>query len=446
MEPCIEAAARALAAGDPLSALNRVALRDDAAALALRGIAMAQMGDMDRARALVRRAARAFSPKASLARARCRLVEAEIALATRKLAGLGQILDDACALFESHGDRANAIYARLLQARHRLLTGAIEQARVDLLAVDPVSLSPALQALHALLQAGIALRQMRAQSARLALNRAASAASKSGIAALSAEVEAQRQILAATAACLNTNGVTRPVSLDEVETLLNARTVVIDGCRHVVQAGNVVVTLARRPMLFALARALGEAWPGDVPRAVLVRRVFRGKAADDSYRARLRVEIGRLRAALRPLAGVRATAAGYVLDPGPTHVRAVPSAMASSATTPVPPSPVHASLGAPSAGREPRSAYAVAVLTPAVETPNDAVLALLADGEAWSSSALALALGVSQRTLQRALDTLATQGRVRPLGRGRARRWTAPLPSDIATNFLLTDAPAAPVA
>jgi len=412
MDPSIEAAARALAAGDPLGALNRVALRDDAPALALRGIAMAQIGDMDRARKLVRRAGRTFGAKAPVAQARCRLVEAEIALATRKLAGLDQALDDAQAVFDAHGDRANALYARLLQARRGLLTGEVEQARAAVLAIDPAAAPPALQAVHALVMAGIALRQIRAKAARLALRRASQAARRSGIATLAAEVDELKQAVDAPAACLLAAGAstgTRPLRLDDVEALLKTPTLIIDGCRHVVQCGSVLVALARRPTLFDLARALGEAWPQDVARAVLVKRVFRGKTADESYRARLRVEIGRLRTALRPLAGIRATAAGYALTTDNSR----------------------------------QAATSVAVLTPPVETPNAGILALLADGEAWSSSALALALGVSQRTLQRALDVLAAQGRARPLGRGRARRWTASRYADITTNFLLTDALAA---
>jgi len=407
MDPSIEAAARALAAGDPLSALNYVALRDDAAALALRGIAMAQIGDMERARALVRRAARAFGAKpavakAKVAQARCRLVEAEIALATRKLAGLDKTLDDAQAVFDAHGDRANALYARLLQARRNLLTGDVEQAQGYVSAIDPASAPPSMRAVHALLLAGIALRQMRAKAARVALRRAAQAAQRSGIATLTAEVDELQRALDAPAACLLADGGTRPLLLDDVEALLKTPALIIDGCRHVVQCGSVSVPLARRPTLFTLVRVLGQAWPADVPRAALVKQLFRGQTADESYRARLRVEIGRLRSALRPLAGIHATAAGYAL-----------------------------------------AADSVVVLMQPVETPNAGILALLADGEAWSSSALALAMGISQRTLQRALDGLAAQGRVRPLGRGRARRWTATRYADITTNFLLTEALAA---
>jgi hypothetical protein len=151
--------------------------------------------------------------------------------------------------------------------------------------------------------------------------------------------------------------------------------------------------------LFALARALGEAWPTDVPRDMLVARAFGAKLADASHRARLRVEVGRLRTVLRPLAGVRATKRGFAL--------------------------------APCRARE------VVVLAPPVEEQHAAVLAFLADGESWSSSALALALGTSQRTVQRALDSLAAAGKVQALGRGRARRWmTPPVPGFTMTLLL----------
>ncbi|HEU5194094.1 MAG TPA: helix-turn-helix domain-containing protein, partial [Methylomirabilota bacterium] len=85
MDTLIAAAAHALAAGDPLGALKRIALRDDAPALALRGIAMAQLGDFVRAKRLLRRAARTFPPSEAVARARCVVAEAEIALVSRDL-------------------------------------------------------------------------------------------------------------------------------------------------------------------------------------------------------------------------------------------------------------------------------------------------------------------------------------------------------------------------
>jgi hypothetical protein len=164
------------------------------------------------------------------------------------------------------------------------------------------------------------------------------------------------------------------------------------------QAGT-VISLARRPVLFALARALGEAWPGDVPRDTLVARAFGLKLADESHRARLRVEVGRLRTMLRRLADVSATKRGFAL--------------------------------APRRGRD------VVVLARPVEEEHATVLALLADGESWASSALALALGTSQRTVQRALDSLATASKVQSFGRGRARRWMTPSVPGFTTTLLL---------
>jgi len=399
MDSLITAAARALAQGDPLGALNRVALRNDPAALALRGIAMAQLGELERARLLVRRAARAFGPKEAVARARCAVAEAEIALAARDLGWPPKALDDARATLERHGDRLNAAQARYLAARRLVLIGRLDEAERLLAALDPASLPPALRAVHGLTEAGIALRRTRARAAGAALARARRAAGEAGIPALAAEVERAASLLTAPAARLIGDGAERPLLLAEVETLLASKALIVDACRHSVRHDGGSVSLARRPVLFALARALGEAWPGDATRAALIARAFGGKAADESHRARLRVEIGRLRAKLRPLAGIEATARGFALAP--------------------------------------RHARACVVLARPVEERHAAVLAFLADGETWSSSALALALGASQRSVQRALDALAVQGKVQSFGRGRTRRWTTPPVPGFATSLLL---------
>src|SRR5437867_3310095 len=299
MDSLIAAAARALAAGDPLAALKRVALRDDAPALALRGIAMAQLGDFVRAKALLRRAARAFGPKEAVARARCVVAEAEVALASRDLGWAAKTLEGARATLEEHGDRVNAAHARYLEVRRLLLIGRIDEAERMLARLRPAPFPPASRTVHELLVAGIALRRLRTQAARVAV-------------------------------------------------------------------------------------------------------AFGSKLVDGSHRARLRVEIGRLRTVLRTVAGVSATKRGFAL--------------------------------APPRGRE------VVVLAPPVEGEYAAVLAFLTDGESWSSSALALALGASQRTVQRALDSLAAAGKVESFGRGRARRWmTPPLPG--FTTTLLLPAP-----
>ncbi|WP_175829665.1 helix-turn-helix domain-containing protein [Burkholderia cepacia] len=399
MDSLITAAARALAAGDALGALNRVALRDDAPALALRGIAMAQLGDFERARTLVRGAARAFGPREAVARARCVVAEAEIALASRDLRWPTRALDAACATLDAHGDRANAAHARYLGVRRLLLVGQLDDAERMLANLDPAPLPAASRAAHELIAAGIAMRRIRTQAARAALVRARAAARDAGIAALTAEIDTAARVLDAPAARLIARGTSRLVQLDEVETLFASNALVVDACRHTVRDARTTVSLARRPVLFVLARALGEAWPADVSRNALVAAAFRAKHADESHRARLRVEIGRLRAVLRSLANIVATPRGFALEP----------------------------LGV----RE------TVVLARPVDDRHAAVLALLADGEAWSSSALALALGASQRTVQRALDVLAEADKVQALGRGRARRWmTPPLPG-FATTLLL---------
>jgi hypothetical protein len=399
MDSLITAAAHALAAGDPLGALNRVALRNDPPALALRGIAMAQLGDLDRAKALVRNAARAFGPEEAVARARCVVAEAEIALASRDLGWPAKALDAARATLERHGDRVNAAHARYLEVRRFLLIGRLDEAERRLAELDPASSAPALRTAHELIAAGIAIRRLQTKTAHAALARAEHAARQAGIPALTAEVKSASRALNTPAARLIARGEERPLLLEGVEALLASRALVVDACRYVVRDARAAVSLARRPVLFALARALGEAWPGDVPRGTLLARAFRAKFTDESHRARLRVEIGRLRAALRALAEVSATARGFILAP--------------------------------------RRAREVVVLARPIEEEHAAVLAFLADGESWSSSALALALGASQRTVQRALDSLAVAGKVQSFGRGRARRWLTPPVPGFATILLL---------
>ena len=399
MDSLITAAARALAAGDPLGALKRVALRDDAPALALRGIAMAQLGDLARAKALLRSAARGFGPREAVARARCIVAEAEIALASRDLTWPAKTLDAARATLEAHGDQVNAAHARYLEVRRLLLIGRLDEAERRLAELDPAPFPPASRAAHELVVAGIAMRRLRTKAARAALARAERAAREARIPALAAEVESASLVLNTPAARATARGEERLLLLEDVEALLESGALVVDACRHVVRDARTVVSLASRPVLFALARALGEAWPGDVSRATLIARAFRGKHADESHRARLRVEVGRLRAALRTIAGISATDQGFVLVP--------------------------------------RGGCDVVVLAPTVEDEHAAVLAFLGDGESWSSSALALALGTSQRSVQRALEQLAATGKVQSFGRARARRWLTPPVGGFTTTLLL---------
>lgn len=399
MDSLITAAARALATGDLLGALKRVALRDDPPALALRGIAMAQLGDLVRAKALLKSAAKAFGSREAVARARCVVAEAEIALVSRDLNWPTKALDAARATLESHGDRLNAAHARTLEARRLLLIGRLDEAARVLSALDTTGLPAPLRVGHQLAAAGLAMRRLQTKAAKAALARAQEAARETQIPALMAEVDGVARTMETPAARLIVQGEQRQLLLEEVEALFASDTLVVDACRNVVRQGEIAVPLATRPILFALARSLAEAWPEDVSRSTLIARAFRARHVDESHRARLRVEIGRLRAELKDLADISATREGFSL--APSHPRQV------------------------------------VVLAPPSEGQHTQVLAFLADGESWSSSALAIALGASARTVQRALEQLAAAGKVQSFGRGPARRWVSPPVLDFPTVLLL---------
>lgn len=399
MDSLINAAGRALALGDPLGALKHVALREDPAALALRGIAMAQLGELATAKMLLRRSARAFGSREPNARARCVVAEAEISLVLRDLGEPMRALDEARTTLAAHGDRANAAHAGYLQARRLLLLGRLDEAEATLGKLDADALPPASCAGAWLVTAGIAMRRIATAPASAALQQAARAAGKANITALIAEIESAVRAFEAPAARLVTQGEERLLGLGEVETLIASDVLLIDASRNLVRTTATIVPLGSRPVLFALARVLAEAWPRDVSREALLARAFRARVADESHRARLRVEIGRLRSELSDLAEIRATESGFLLHPCDTRK--------------------------------------VAVLAPPQEGDHADVLALLADGEAWSSSALALALDVSPRTVQRALETLAAVGRVDSFGRGRACRWMVRQVPGFPTTLLL---------
>ncbi|MBT2300701.1 helix-turn-helix domain-containing protein, partial [Variovorax paradoxus] len=229
--------------------------------------------------------------------------------------------------------------------------------------------------------------------------RAHEAADRARVPALLAEVAEARAALDRPAARRLSNGGEQALRLDEVAALLASNALVVDACRRGVGSGDAWRPLARRPVLFALARALAEAWPGDVDREALIACAFRIRRPDETHRARLRVEIGRLRALVAALAQVEATARGFVLRP--------------------------------------RDARDVVVLAPPIDGDQASLVALLSDGAAWSTSALALALGASQRTVQRALVELEAAERVRAIGRARAQRWLAPPLAGFTTILLL---------
>ncbi|MDM0046600.1 helix-turn-helix domain-containing protein [Variovorax dokdonensis] len=416
MDALISAAARALAAGDALGALKRVALRDDPAALALRGIAMAQLGEHVRARHLLQRAARRFGAEhESLARARCIVAEAEVALAMRDLGSSGaspRALTAAASTLAAHDDHANALQAKLIAARRLLLLGRLGEASALLSTLDlRQGISPAMAAVADLSAAELALRSLRIDEAQALLARARALALRADVPALVAEVnealEAMRRPAARRAPAVGASGLgvdeaadARPLELREVAALMADPTqLVLDACRRGLRCGTTWLPLARRPVPFALLRALAHAWPGDVAREFLIADAFRTRNPDETHRARLRVEMGRLRALVKPLARIEATASGFALQP-----------------------------------LEGRS---VVVLAPPIDGEQAALQALLSDGAAWSTSALALALDASQRTVQRALAELEAQGRVRSVGRARAQRWLAPPLAGFTTILLL---------
>lgn len=399
MDSLIAAAGQALARGDALGALKRVALREDAPALALRGIALAQLGEYPRSRELLRLAARRFGVREIVARARCVVAEAEVALALRDFGGSPRALADAADVLDARADHLNAWQARLIAVRRLLLLGRLDPAQAALAELDIGRFPPTLAAIAALAAAELALRSLRTAGAEAALDRAASAAALAGVPALRAEVDEVRGTLTRCAARAIHAGHEQPLRLAEVENLLSSGALVVDACRRTLCAGEFRLPLARRPLLFALLRALAQAWPGDAERGALIQQVFRTRHPDDSLRVRLRVEVSRLRALVAPLAQIQATARGFALQPCDSR--------------------------------------RIAVLVPPIDGEQASLLALLADGAAWSTSALALALGDSQRTVQRALVDLEAAGEVRAIGRARAQRWLAPPLSGLTTILLL---------
>ena len=399
MDSLIAAAGRALAAGNAIAALKCVALRDDPPALALRGIAMAQLGEYRLARQLLRRAARGFGIHEELSRARCILADAEVALATRDLGVSQRSLAAVAATLEAHADRSNALQVRLIAARRLLLLGQLDEAAAELARLDTRGIPPSLAVVAELIAAELALRSLRTGPALEALARAQEAAERARVPALLAEVVEARAALDRPAARRLLEGNEQPLRLEEVAALQGSGALVVDACRRGLRAGVAWLPLARRPVLFALIRALAEAWPADVDRRTLIVRAFRSRHADETHRARLRVEIGRLRALAASMARIESTARGFVLAP--------------------------------------RGRRDVVVLAPPIDGAQASLVALISDGAPWSTSALAQAMGASQRTIQRALTELEVAGQVRSIGRGRARRWLSPPLAGFTTILLL---------
>jgi hypothetical protein len=399
MDSMLSTAARALSVGDPLLALKGIALRNDAPALALRGVALAQLGDLSRAQKLLQRAMRSFAASEVVARARCVTAQAEIALAQRELSGSDRQLVKAARLLTRRGDLANALLAELVLARRRVLLGRLGEAAASLARLNLLGAPPRLTAIAELVSAEVAVRQLQPQLAAAALSRARRAAALAKIPALSSEVERAQRGLDAPAARLLVAGESRLLDLTQVARALQTPDLLVDACRRELRSGSHVIGLRRRPVLFALLSELSTLAPLPVTREQLIEGAFGARRVNDSHRARLRVELGRLRKLLGPLAEIRATPLGFALVP-------------------------------PEGQR-------VRCLLPPTEGESSALLSLLSTGDAWSTSALALALGKSQRSVQRALSALEESGTVRGLGRARARRWVVAPSAGFATTLLL---------
>ena len=399
MDSALETAAQALSVFDPLAALKIVALREDPDALAMRGVAMAQLGDYGASRKLLERAAKAFRPNDSRAGARCLAARGEVSLACRDLADAGRAFDAALRELDAQGDRLNAAFVRVQRVRRLVLMGAVGEAAAMLRAIDLEDTPPRLRATADLVGADIAMRNLDPDGARQALVRARRAARFAAIASLSDEIERAAVDLEVPVARAVREGVEQHVDLDGVTAILRSNDLVVDACRRTIRVGSDVVSLVTRPVLMALAITLASACPHDASRASLVAAAFGGRRVTDSMRARLRVEIGRLRRSIADLADLMPTEQGYALQS--------------------------------------RSRAGVVVLLPPAPGETSALLALLRGGESWTTSALATAMGTSQRTVQRALIALHDEGRVEAIGRGRAQRWVARPPEGFATTLLL---------
>lgn len=399
MDRALEVAAHALSVFDPLAALTRVALRGDPDALALRGIAMAQLGDYATSRKLLARATLAFGSSDLRKRARCLAAEGEVALACRDLRAAGALFDAAIDALDAHGDVENALFVRLQQVRRLVLVGNVAEASAMRRALDVEAAPPKLRALADLVGADIAMRSVEPAEARASIARARHAAREASIPSLSDEIERAARELDAPVARAISEGTERLVCLDEVDAILRSNALVVDACRRAIRLGERSVSLISRPVLLALAVELARASPNVATREALAHGAFGARRVSDSIRARLRVEIGRLRRAVETFAVVEARGPGYVL-------RALDNAP-------------------------------VVALVPPASGEASAVLALLRGGESWSTSALATAMGQSQRTVQRALTTLRDEGRIEGIGAGRSQRWVAKPPEGFATTLLL---------
>jgi hypothetical protein len=336
-----------------------------------------------------------LGPEDRLLRARCLAAEAEIALALGDLRWSAEPVACAVAELEAVGDSRNAAYLQLVAARAALRLGRPKDAERLLRYAKFASVAPLERTFAELVRVELAAKRGDPDLLASALKSASAAADRASIPSLVSEVARIRDHYLGPTAVITSRGRARTASFCEVCALGSSSDVVIDGGGREVRSSGECVSFARRPVLFELLRALAEAWPDAVPRDVLITRAFGARRPNESHRIRLRVEIGRLRSIARAWLGVIAEEPGYAL----------------------------------SAPRE------VALVMPLEESSSSRVLSLMHGGEPWSASSLALALDVSERTIQRSLGELQIAGKVGAMGNGRARRWVRLF--EIPTDLLL---------
>jgi hypothetical protein len=388
-------AGRALGRGDPLRALGLVGRTDSALALTVRGVAYAQLGDLELARESLLRAVSLSDEPRTRARARAALVE--IALSTGDPAAAARAAKASAEELDAIGDERNAAMQRLVLARAEVLLGRLGEARRVVEQVLSTDVAPDVRAVASLAEAEIAIRALAATEAREALARARLALEHAPHPLLARELLAIERELSLPVARTWRAGVSRSADLFTIEGVSRGEVLLVDACRRVVVAGRATIPLGRRPILFALLHALARVWPESVPRDVLIFHAFQARRVNASHRARLRVEIGRLRRVLDGLAAEpTATRAGYALS----------------------------------------SERDVVTLLPPSDDEAARVALLLGDGASWSAQGLAEHAGISKRTAQRALGALVESGAAFRMRQGKSFRYTRP-GAPIASRMLL---------